>query len=93
MAVPGTSICVPGSAAFTAWLAGLEYHDTGELDRCVGSDRAGWTLAGGSRSWSETFPRERLRKSVTLKHPPADTRLSLFQGFIRRDGQVSSPSA
>ena len=93
LAVRGTSICVPRSAAFTAWLAGLENHDTGDLDLCVSPDRAGRTLAGGSWSWSETFPRERLRKSIALKHHPADTRLSLFEGFIRRDGQVSSPSA
>ena len=57
LVVTGTSICVPGSAAFTAWLAGLEYHDTGDLDRCVGPDRAPlaalYEAAGGS-NWTHS---------------------------------------
>ena len=43
LAVRGTSVCVPGSPAFTAWLAGLAGHDTDGLDDCSSPDRPRWS--------------------------------------------------
>ena len=52
-----TSVCVPGSAAFTAWLAGLENHDTGGLDDCSSIDRAALAAlyeATGGPDWTNS---------------------------------------
>ena len=38
--IAGNSLCVPGTAAFTAWLNGVEAHDADEVAACPTPDRA-----------------------------------------------------
>ena len=38
--IAGNSLCVPGTAAYTAWLNGIENHDADEVAACPNPDRA-----------------------------------------------------
>ena len=38
--IAGNSLCVPGTAAFTTWLNGIDNHDAGQLTVCSSPDRA-----------------------------------------------------
>lgn len=40
LVVRNNSLCVPRTSAFTAWLAGLDYEDTGDFEACDASAAA-----------------------------------------------------